>query len=75
MMFLVGKVGDTPLNFTWNHIDDCSSNLSGRIREIRMVPIEELTEYGFAPDFIRLVKANFPERGYKGDFEKFYGSL
>jgi ADP-ribose pyrophosphatase YjhB (NUDIX family) len=75
MTFLVERTVDTPIEFTWNHTDHCSSNTSGRIREIRMVPIDELTEYGFASTFTRLVKANFPERGYKGNFEQFYGKL
>jgi ADP-ribose pyrophosphatase YjhB (NUDIX family) len=75
MTFLVERAVDTPLELTWNHIDDCSSSTTGRLREIRMVPIDELTEYGFASTFINLVKANFPERGYKGNFEKLYGKL
>jgi len=75
MTFLVERIGDLPIEFTWNHIDGCSSNTSGRVREIRMVPVDELTEYGFSSTFTRLVKTNFPERGYKGDFEKFYGKL
>ncbi len=44
------------------------------IREIRMVPVDELIKYGFSQTFYRLVKNNFPGRGsYQGDFHKFYG--
>lgn len=39
-----------------------------------MVPVEELTTYGFSPKFYELVKLDFPGRGsYKSDFHTFYG--
>ena len=45
-----------------------------KIRELDMVPVDKLQDYGFSPTFCGLVKSNFPERGsYKGDFNKFYG--
>jgi ADP-ribose pyrophosphatase YjhB (NUDIX family) len=44
------------------------------IREIKMVPVDEITIYGFSEKFCRLIKDNFPGRGsYKGDFHTFYG--
>jgi ADP-ribose pyrophosphatase YjhB (NUDIX family) len=47
-----------------------------KIRELAMVPVGRLQEYGFSPTFCQLVKSDFPGRGsYKGDYEKFYGML
>ena len=39
-----------------------------------MIPVEELTDYGFSLTFQKLVMTDFPERGsYQGDFYTFYG--
>jgi mutator protein MutT len=47
-----------------------------KIRELAMVPVDRLQEYGFSPTFCQLVKSGFPGQGsYKGDYEKFYGML
>ncbi len=44
------------------------------IREIGMVPVDKLADYGFSPTFCGLVESGFPERGsYQGDFKRFYG--
>lgn len=66
--FLVERKGkNLPLE-NWKHKD------IKEIREVKMVPVAELTNHGFSPTFYRLVKDNFPKRGsYQGDFHKFYG--
>jgi len=47
-----------------------------KIKELGMVSIDRLQEYGFPVNFCQLAKSGFPERGsYKGEFEKFYGKL
>ena len=41
-----------------------------------MVPVEELTVYGFTDKFYELVKSDFPDRGsYKGNFFSVFGEL
>ena len=46
------------------------------IKELAMVPVDRLCDYGFPPKFYELIKSGFPERGsYKGDFKEFYGNL
>lgn len=68
MTFLVDRVGGKSQLENWKHKD------IKEIRDVRMIPVDELTKYGFSPTFYRLVKDNFPGRGsYKGDFHKFYG--
>ena len=68
--FLVERTGGKLPLENWRHKD------IKEIREVKMVPVEELTNYGFSPAFYRLIKDNFPERGsYQGDFHKFYGEL
>lgn len=43
-------------------------------REVKMIPINEIPNYGFSQKFYQLVQDNFPNRGsYQGDFHKFYG--
>ena len=38
------------------------------IHDVRFVPIDELTDYGFSESFIQLIKQDFPNRGsYAGD--------
>jgi mutator protein MutT len=74
MSFLVERTGKKPGEFEWTHDDPSPSKSSTKIREIRLVPIDELTSLGFTPTFQRLVKDNFPGRGsYKGDYHTFYG--
>ena len=47
-----------------------------KIKELAMVPLDSLQEYGFPLKFSELAKSNFPEKGsYKGDFKEFYGAL
>jgi mutator protein MutT len=76
MTFLIERTGEKPGEIEWTHHDPHVSSSSKPIREIRMVPIDELTAYGFTPTFCKLVKADFPERGsYKGDFYTFYGEI
>jgi len=74
MVFLVSNAGEKPLPAEWTHLDAHVSTSAEPLREIRMVPCDELERYGFGPAFPRLVRDNFPGRGaYKGDFETFYG--
>ncbi len=76
MTFLIDRVGEEILSPNWKHKDLHASSSSKTIREICMVPVDELTTYGFSPEFYQLVKADFPERGsYKGDFNTFFGEL
>jgi mutator protein MutT len=66
--FLVERIGKKPLVSNWTHKD------VKEIRDVMMIPIDELTKYGFSQKFYQLVKKNFPNRGtYQGDFHKFYG--
>ncbi len=66
--FLVERIGEKSPSENWQHQD------LKEIREVKMVPVAELTDYGFSSAFYRLVKDNFPGRGsYQGDFHKFYG--
>lgn len=66
--FLVERLGKKPKVMNWTHRDE------KMIREVKMVPIGELMEYGFSQKFYKIVKDNFPNRGtYQGDFHKFYG--
>ncbi len=65
--FLVERVGKKPSSMSWKQTDE------NMVREIKMVPVEELTKHGFSKKFYHLVKDNFPDRGtYQGDFHKFY---
>lgn len=61
------------------HVTFLLSKLSGELRlptnelettpiaDIRMVPVSELTEYGFSATFAELVRARFPDAGaYRG---------
>lgn len=73
--FLVERIQKCILDPSWKHIDDHVSNTSGPTREIKMIPVNELTDYGFPATFARLAREGFPSRGYKGDFLKFYGGL
>ena len=66
--FLVERVGEKSPAENWQHQD------LKEVREVKMVSVSELTDYGFSSAFYRLVKDNFPGRGsYQGDFHKFYG--
>ncbi len=76
MTFLINRLGEKPPALNWTHQDQHASSSSKTIREIKMVPVDELTTYGFTSKFYELVKANFPERGsYKGDFHNIFGEL
>ena len=72
MTFLVERVGDRPVSDVFLH-EDVDSGSHDMMREVRLVPIEELPAYGFSPTFLQLVQDGFPDRGYKGDFHVFYG--
>lgn len=43
------------------------------LESVRMVPVDELTAYGFDARFVALVREGFPDRGYRGDFHRLYG--
>ena len=74
MSFLVDRVGDEALPLVWNHDDPFPTASSDKIREVRMVPVDELNKYGFPPAFCGMVKDGFPGRGsYRGDFRAIYG--
>ena len=60
-----GSIGPFPVSGT---SDD-------RLADVRMVPFDQLTGYGFSQKFADLVAGGFPGRGsYMGDFHQFYGS-
>ncbi len=74
MSFLVDRLGDETLPLEWKHVDPYPPASSDRIREVRMVPVDELDKYGFPPAFCNMVKDGFPGKGsYKGDFWDIYG--
>lgn len=74
LTFLLERIGEKPGAFEWTHDDPYPSKTSTKIREIKMVPINELANCGFSPKFCQLVQAGFPGRGsYQGDFHDFYG--
>jgi mutator protein MutT len=76
MTFLVERTGEKPDGSEWTHHDPHVSSSSAPMREIRMIPIDELTVYGFTPTYYQLVKTDFPGRGgYKGDYYTFYGEV
>ena len=65
--FLVERMGKKPKAMAWKHKDE------KMVREVKMIPLEELTKYGFTKKFYDLAINNFPDRGtYPGDFHKFY---
>jgi ADP-ribose pyrophosphatase YjhB (NUDIX family) len=74
MSFLVKRTSPPTGLMEWKHEDIESSRTHGKMRENKMIPVEDLTRYGFSPTFQQLVIAGFPGRGsYKGDYETFYG--
>ncbi|MBN1161453.1 MAG: NUDIX hydrolase [Dehalococcoidales bacterium] len=74
MSFLLERTGRKPGEFGWTNDDPNPTSSSMKTRQIKMTPIDELTDYGFSPTFQQLVKAGFPGRGsYKGDYHTFYG--
>lgn len=74
MAFLVSINGSKPDGYEWTCDDPYPTKTAGKIREIKLVPIEEITKLGFTPVFVQLIKDNFPGRGsYKGDYYNFYG--
>ena len=59
--FLVSRTGGEPTLPT-NEYD------ANPIHDVRFVPVDELTDYGFSELFIQLIKQDFPNRGnYAGD--------
>jgi 8-oxo-dGTP pyrophosphatase MutT (NUDIX family) len=76
MTFLLERIGEKPGVYEWTHEDPAPSKTAPKLREIKMVPIDELTAYGFVPRFGKLIEDNFPGKGsYKGDYHTFYGEL
>ena len=74
MSFLVERTGTKPLPAAWSHHDPAPSGAAGKRREVRMVPVTDLTSYGFPVTFQRLVAEGFPGKGsYQGDYNEFYG--
>jgi ADP-ribose pyrophosphatase YjhB (NUDIX family) len=74
MTFLVIRNGPKTGTLEWTHEDVESSKTHSKIREIKMVPVEDLTRYGFSSTFQQLAMAGFPGRGsYKGNYNTFYG--
>lgn len=72
--FLVKRNGAKPKGYEWTYDDPHPTETASKIREVRMVPVDEVTDLGFTPIFQKLIKDNFPGRGsYKGDYYKFYG--
>ena len=70
MTFMVERVGG---ELSRSFFDKSGRTEEG-IRDLVMVPIDDLQNYKFSPTFQRLVKTNFPGRGsYQGDFHIFYG--
>jgi len=68
MTFLVERIGGRIRNGQELKMEE------ERIKEIEMVPLSKLQDYGFSPRFCSLVESNFPDRGtYQGDFKEFYG--
>jgi mutator protein MutT len=74
MSFLVERAGNTPESLEWTHQDPHPSKTSSEVREIKMVKIGELKNYGFSSTFQKLVEDGFPGKGgYKGEYYAFYG--
>jgi len=74
LTFLLERIGKNPGKLEWTHFDPHTSSTSKSLREIRMVPIDELIDCGFSSKFAQMVKTGFPGRGsYQGDFHTFYG--
>jgi mutator protein MutT len=72
--FLIERAGNNPGALEWTHVDPRPSKTSSELREIKMVPINELTDYGFTPTFQQLVEDGFPGKGsYKGDYYNLFG--
>jgi ADP-ribose pyrophosphatase YjhB (NUDIX family) len=74
MSFLVTRKGPRNAALEWTHEDVETSPTHAKLRECKMIPVEDLTRYGFSPTFQQLVIAGFPGRGsYKGDYATLYG--
>jgi ADP-ribose pyrophosphatase YjhB (NUDIX family) len=72
--FLVEHTGKKTMELEWSHDDPQPTKTATKIREIKMVPVDELPSYGFSPRYCQLLKDNFPGRGsYQGDYYTFYG--
>lgn len=74
MSFLVERTSEKSGAFEWYHDDPNPTKSATKLREIKMIPVDKLTDYGFSPTFQQLVKEDFPGKGsYKGDYYSFYG--
>jgi ADP-ribose pyrophosphatase YjhB (NUDIX family) len=74
MTFLTERTGPGTGLMEWTHEDISASRSHSKLREVTLVPVHDLTRYGFSTTFQQLVTAGFPGRGsYKGDFTTFYG--
>jgi len=74
MSFLVERTSEKPGAFEWHHDDPNQTKSATKLREIKMIPVDKLTDYGFSLTFQKLVKEDFPGKGsYKGDYYSFYG--
>jgi ADP-ribose pyrophosphatase YjhB (NUDIX family) len=74
MSFLVKRTSPVTGLLDWKHEDVETSSTHAKMRECKMIPVDDLTRYGFSPTFQQLVMAGFPGRGsYKGDYGTLYG--
>ncbi len=70
MLFLVEKIGGELRSGKEFQLE------TEKIKELAMIPVDRLKDYGFPTKLCQLVRSGFPEQGsYKGDFEEFYGKL
>ena len=62
MTFLIKKMGGKL------GTGDGAEFTTGKIKSVKMIPLYELENYGFASTFCDLARSNFPDRGtYKGN--------
>jgi ADP-ribose pyrophosphatase YjhB (NUDIX family) len=74
LSFRAARTGLKPGEYIWTHNDPRPTKSSPKMREIKMIPIDEMTGYGFSEKYCQLVKDNFPGKGsYQGDYYTFYG--
>ena len=73
MVFLVERSETGNLPDEWTHLDPAPSASADELRQVRLVPVADLEDYGFSAAFPKMVRENFPGRGsYQGDFFSFY---
>jgi ADP-ribose pyrophosphatase YjhB (NUDIX family) len=76
MTFLVTRTGAKPDGYAWIYDDPQPIKTAGKTREVKMVPLDEITQLGFTSVFLEMIKDNFPGRGsYRGDYYTFYGEM